>query len=65
MTAAGFAIHPTRTPPLPTCWTLSGGPRLLQVIDRTIQIEEAIRAEIANGMVEQSWLAKALGPYGL
>ncbi|KDP83197.1 dimethylmenaquinone methyltransferase [Cupriavidus sp. SK-3] len=40
-------------------------PRLLHAIDRTTQIEEAIRAEIANGMVEQSWLAKARGPHGL
>lgn len=37
----------------------------LLAIDRTTQIEAAIRAEIANGMVEQSWLATALGPHGL
>lgn len=43
----------------------SEAPRLLQAIEQTARFEAAIKAEIANGKVEQSWLAKALGPHGL
>jgi RraA family protein len=43
----------------------SDAPRLLAAIEQTARFEEAIRAEIANGRVEQSWLTKALGPHGL
>ena len=43
----------------------SEAPRLLDAIDQTMRFEAAIRAEIANGKVEQSWLTKAFAPHGL
>jgi len=49
----------------PVTFAPSEAPRLLQAIEQTARFEAAIKAEIANGKVEQSWLAKALGPHGL
>ena len=43
----------------------SEAPRLLDAIAQTARFEAAIKVEIANGKVEQSWLAKALAPHGL
>ncbi|MGO4607709.1 RraA family protein [Variovorax sp. 2RAF20] len=43
----------------------SEAPRLLDAIGQTIRFEDAIKAEIASGKVEQSWLAKAFAPHGL
>jgi RraA family protein len=40
-------------------------PRLLKAIAETAKKEDAIKAEIANGRVEQDWLQKVLGPFGL
>lgn len=39
--------------------------RLLDAIRQTELFEEAIKAEIASGNVEQSWLTKAFAPHGL
>jgi RraA family protein len=39
--------------------------RLLTAIQKTVAHEEAIKAEIANGRVEQSWLDKVLAAHGL
>lgn len=39
--------------------------RLLVDIERTARMEEAIKAEIATGAIDQSWLTKTLGPHGL
>lgn len=38
---------------------------LIEAATRTAAIEEAIKAEIANGQVEQSWLSRVLQPHGL
>lgn len=43
----------------------SEAPRLLDAIGQTVRFEDAIKAEIASGKVEQSWLAKAFAPHGL
>lgn len=43
----------------------SEAPRLLDAIGQTVRFEDAIKAEIANGKVAQSWLAKAFAPHGL
>ena len=40
-------------------------PRLLEAVAQTERLEAAIKAEIANGKAEQSWLAKAFAPHGL
>ncbi|MDM0004836.1 RraA family protein [Variovorax sp. J22G73] len=40
-------------------------PRLLEAVAQTERFEAAIKAEIANGKAEQSWLAKAFAPHGL
>lgn len=39
--------------------------RLLAAIAQTAQFEQAIKAEIASGAVQQSWLSKTLTPHGL
>ncbi|MDP9994007.1 RraA family protein [Variovorax boronicumulans] len=39
--------------------------RVLDAIEQTARFEAAIKAEIANGKVEQSWLTKAFAPHGL
>lgn len=39
--------------------------RLLAAVHKTAQTEEAIKAEIANGQVQQSWLDKVLSTHGL
>ncbi|GAB7549550.1 RraA family protein [Cupriavidus sp. CuC1] len=39
--------------------------RLLAAVGRTAAAEEAIKAEIASGKLEQKWLDKVLTPFGL
>jgi len=39
--------------------------RVLDAIEQTARFEAAIKAEIATGKVEQSWLTKAFAPHGL
>jgi RraA family protein len=38
---------------------------LIEAAHKTAAMEDAIKAEIANGQVEQSWLARVLQPHGL
>ncbi|MFZ4479398.1 MAG: RraA family protein [Rhodoferax sp.] len=44
---------------------LSDADRLLDAVKKTVGLEDAIKAEIATGQVQQSWLEKALSPHGL
>ncbi|MBD9394112.1 RraA family protein [Acidovorax sp. ACV01] len=44
---------------------VADAPRLLDAIAQTARMEDAIKAEIATGRVEQSWLSKTLGSHGL
>ena len=39
--------------------------RLLEAVQKTAAAEEAIKAEIANGQVNQAWLTRVLEPHGL
>ncbi|MFL9926869.1 RraA family protein [Herbaspirillum lusitanum] len=43
----------------------SAAPQLIAAARKTAAVEEAIKAEIANGKLEQSWLTKVLQPHGL
>lgn len=43
----------------------SDAERLLAAIAKTEKAEDAIKAEIATGAVQQSWLSKTLVPHGL
>jgi regulator of RNase E activity RraA len=38
---------------------------LITAARKTAELEEGIRAEIANGRVEQAWLDRVLKPFGL
>jgi regulator of RNase E activity RraA len=40
-------------------------PRLLEAVAQTERFEATIKAEIANGNAQQSWLTKAFAPHGL
>lgn len=44
---------------------ISEAGRLLEAVKQTVLFEQAIKAEIATGAVQQSWLAKTLTPHGL
>ncbi|MCP3017674.1 RraA family protein [Cupriavidus basilensis] len=44
---------------------VSDAERLLAAVGRTAAAEEAIKAEIASGKLEQKWLDKVLTPFGL
>lgn len=39
--------------------------KLIEAAQKTAAIEDSIKREIANGKVEQEWLARVLQPYGL
>lgn len=43
----------------------SDAPRLLEAVAQTARAENAIKAEIANGKAEQSWLTRAFASHGL
>jgi hypothetical protein len=39
--------------------------RLLEAIEQTVAFEKTIKAEIATGALQQSWLTRTLTPHGL
>lgn len=47
------------------CFPQDQAAELLKAVERTAANEELIKAEIATGRLEQSWLGKVLQPYGL
>lgn len=44
---------------------VSDADRILQAVSKTASFEAAIKAEIATGKLQQSWLENALSPHGL
>lgn len=44
---------------------VSDADRILQAVNKTASFEAAIKAEIATGKLQQSWLENALSPHGL
>ncbi|EJN10203.1 RraA family protein [Herbaspirillum sp. YR522] len=47
------------------CFAQDRAQALIEAARKTAAVEDGIKAEIANGRVEQAWLAKVLGPFDL